>query len=241
MDGEYQPLTQYQPPEPYQPLIAPKSFGQKIKSFLIELIKFLIIFGFTFIITFSIANWPAIKSKYDWWKKARSGITEKKYLVVPKDMPNPPEKPGREKYELAENHIFIPKISVDSPIVWNIPEQDIVANLHRGVVHYDQSALPGNDGNVFITGHSSYYWWAQGPYSAIFALLDKLEKGDEIAINYKNQIYVYQVRESQVVNPYQVAIMKTKTGEKILTLMTCVPVGTNFRRLIIKAEQTSPQ
>lgn len=231
-----------EPPEVYPYETVQKTIKQKIKSFFVELAKFMFIFGITFIISFVAVNWPAIKRQWAYWQKLRSGDTVKKFLVVPKDVPQEvSKKPGREIYPLAENQLFIPKIDVLANIVWNIPEKDIVANLHKGVVHYDQSAFPGEKGTVFITGHSSYYWWSKGPYDAIFALLNRLEKGDEIAINYKNTIYIYQVSESFVVSPYQVEVMKSSSEKKSLTLMTCVPVGTNFRRLIINAVQFTPQ
>jgi len=135
--------------------------------------------------------------------------------------------------------IYIAKIGKKAPVVWNSApdEQTMLNNLHNGVVHYAGTALPGSGkGPIFISGHSSYYWWDSGKYKTVFATLDKLATGDEIKINYENTVYTYKVYDKQVVLPDQVDVLKP-TNEPVLALMTCVPVGTNLKRLIVWARQ----
>src|SRR3990167_11145314 len=109
----------------------------------------------------------------------------------------------------------------------------MLENLQKGVVHYAGTALPGTGkGPIFITGHSSYYWWDKGKYKTIFATLDKVSAGDEIKINYDNVIRTYKVYDKTIVLPEQVEVLKP-LNEPVLVLMTCVPVGTNLKRLLI--------
>lgn len=141
---------------------------------------------------------------------------------------------------LENNHLFIPKIYVNTPIIWNsaVDEKTMLSNLQNGVVHYRGSALPDEMGNVFITGHSSYYAWDKGKYKTVFTLLPKLEKDDQIALAYNNQVYVYEVTEKIVVKPTDTWVLNP-TDTPILSLMTCTPIGTNLKRLIVKAKPIS--
>jgi sortase A len=113
----------------------------------------------------------------------------------------------------------------------------MLENLQKGVVHYAGTPLPGEGkGPIFISGHSSYYSWDPGQYKTVFTNLDKLSEGDLIQIKYNDQLYTYRVYETVVVNPDQVDVLNS-VNEPTLDLMTCVPVGTNQQRLIIKAKQ----
>ncbi|MCL5795607.1 MAG: sortase [Patescibacteria group bacterium] len=144
--------------------------------------------------------------------------------------------------DLDNDNLIIPKINIKAPIVWNSPfeEKTMLANLQKGVVHYGFTPLPDSGkGPIFISGHSSYYWWDKGQYKTVFANLDQLENGDEIALAYNNVVYIYRVYEKITVKPEQVDVLN-QVDEPILALMTCTPAGTNLRRLIIKAKQISP-
>ncbi len=139
---------------------------------------------------------------------------------------------------VAENMLVVPKIKVRVPIVWNstADESTLLANLQHGVVHYGFTALPNTEsGNVFLSGHSSYYWWDPGKYKTVFALLDRLRPGDQAFLKYQDTVYAYQVRTSVVVDPSDVSVTNP-TREPMLSLMTCVPVGTSLRRLVIQAD-----
>ncbi len=147
-----------------------------------------------------------------------------------------------------ENRIVIPKMGQNIPIVgispqsllksdWDQLEKDIQTGLKDGVVHYPGTAEPGQLGNVFITGHSSYYFWDGGKYKDVFARLHDLEVGDEFTIFWEQDIYKYRIRERKVVPPEETSVLKQPTNEKIATLMTCTPIGTAKDRLILVAEQ----
>jgi LPXTG-site transpeptidase (sortase) family protein len=137
----------------------------------------------------------------------------------------------------AVDTIIIPKIGVNAPIVYmqSRDNAQILEDIKRGVGHYPDTALPGRVGNTFLTGHSSYYWWSDGQYKQVFALLDQLTIGDLVYIYYQGDRYVYRINHSQVVLPAQVEVLAQGT-EPTLTLMTCTPLGTSWKRLIVSAD-----
>ena len=150
--------------------------------------------------------------------------------------PSPDTLPPSPSTEPSVSNIALPKIGIQAPIVWNVTSNDVPAELRDGVVHIAGTASPGTPGNIFITGHSSDYWWTPGGYKSIFALLDKMEAGDEISITHKGFSYKYQVYNKAKVSRDDVSQFVTTDKKESLTLMTCWPVGTNWQRLIVQAE-----
>jgi len=130
----------------------------------------------------------------------------------------------------------IDKLDLLAPIVEDVDGENKNAYnkaLQGGVAHYKGTALPGEKSNIFIFGHSSTVT-GQGPYAKIFASLGDLEKGDEIIVFYKDKEYRYSVFDKQVVEKDETSVLDPTKKEQ-LTLMTCWPVGTNAKRMIIKA------
>ena len=148
--------------------------------------------------------------------------------------------PDPNKPIIKEDKIIIPKINVDAPLVFaqTADNKTILDTLQNGVVHYPGTALPGQVGNVFVTGHSSYYWWSGGGYNRVFTLLDKLQANDLVYIHYRGEEYIYKMRDSIVVLPKQTEVLKP-TSTPTLSIMTCVPIGTNLKRLIVRADLIS--
>jgi LPXTG-site transpeptidase (sortase) family protein len=137
--------------------------------------------------------------------------------------------------------ISIPKINVNAPVVYATDnnENDILTDLESGVVHYANTALPGQPGNSVIFGHSSNDWWEAGNYKFVFVLLDKLQTGDTFTVNYDSHQYIYQVTGSQVVEPTDLSVLN-QTTTPTMTLITCTPPGTSWKRLVVSAKQISP-
>jgi len=149
-------------------------------------------------------------------------------LGLPESIPSFNEDPTK------QDRLIIGKISVDVPISWNVPENEILSKLTSGVVHYENTSLPGNGGNIFIVGHSSNYSWIHSDYNSVFALLDKLIRGDQVEIYANGRRYVYSVSDKRVIEAKNVEVLD-ETKLETLTLMTCWPVGTSLNRLIIQA------
>lgn len=151
----------------------------------------------------------------------------------------------------VKNMLIIPKLNLKVPIVdpsyaamlkedWVQVEKDIQGALELGVVHYPGTAHPGQAGNFFITGHSSYYPWAQGKYKTIFARLHQLNAGDEYWVYYRGDKHRYVVREKREVSPSDTSVLDQPRDMRIATMMTCTPIGTALRRLILVAQEVDP-
>ena len=150
-----------------------------------------------------------------------------------------------------ENRIIIPKLGLNIPLVtpsyeallaedWEGLEGNIQEALKLGVVHYPGTARPGQTGNFFVTGHSSYYPWSPGKYKTVFARLHELDINDEYWVFYGGDKYRYIVRSKKEVKPTNVNVLDQPINKRTATLMTCTPVGTTLRRLIISAEEIDP-
>jgi len=141
----------------------------------------------------------------------------------------------------AESRIIIPRIKVNAPISWPFDrdEHSMLDALETGVAHFPGTAMPGQYGNTFLTGHSSYYAWSPGNYKSVFVLLDKLKMEDEVILWHEGHEYTYKIYDKFVVSPDNLDVLDQAPGKKVLTLMTCTPVGTNKNRLIYRAELIS--
>jgi LPXTG-site transpeptidase (sortase) family protein len=146
----------------------------------------------------------------------------------------------------SDNRIIIPRIDQNIPIVrisseslirrdWNALEKEMQSALKDGVVHYPGTSLPGQSGNIVITGHSSYFPWDSGRFKDVFALLHEVVEGDRIVVYYEQDKYIYEVKDIKIVLPEDIEVLK-QTPEDMLTLITCTPVGTNLKRLIVSAK-----
>lgn len=143
---------------------------------------------------------------------------------------------------MNNNEIYIPSMNIKAPINWNVTFNDsaIQQGLQTGVVQLKGTALPGEVGNVFISGHSSYLPFAKGDYKQVFATLPNTKLGDQIFIIHGGTLYTYKVENVFETKPTEIEIMKQST-DSVLTLSTCVPIGTATRRFIVQAKQISPK
>ena len=142
-----------------------------------------------------------------------------------------------------EPRLIIPKLNVDVPINFNVALSDVMAAMNHGVAHYriaGASAYPGEIGNFVITGHSAGDIYSSNPYKYIFSGLERLEDGDLIYVNYNSVRYTYRVIKKEIVDPSNVASLVVDTNKPLLTLVTCTPLGTSTNRLLVTAEQISP-
>jgi sortase A len=143
----------------------------------------------------------------------------------------------------APPKVIINKINVNAPVIFDqttVNEANFQKALQHGTVHYPNTAVPGQQGNVVIFGHSSGQWWAPGNYKFVFTLLNKLQYGDTIFVEYQGVRYIYRVSNISVVKPDDLSVLN-QGGNSMLTLITCTPVGTSQKRLIVQAQQIVPK
>lgn len=235
------------------------SFSERIWQF----IRFTVVTGMIFVVSFFALNFNAYKQIFegiinpDAQARAQEILGDatgdwlgEEFLPV-----LPDEKDVRKSFAWidmpiapTDDRLVIPKLGKSVPLVhmdtehiegenWNELEKQIQDSLRGGVVHYPGTAKPGQYGNVFMTGHSSYYPWDPGKFKDIFATLNKLEVGDRYYVYYDQIKYTYEVVDKKEVQPTNVEVLVQPKDKKISTLMTCTPVGTTLRRLIIQGEQ----
>ena len=145
----------------------------------------------------------------------------------------------------ADNRLIIPKLNVDVPINFGIPNDtaSINAAMENGVAQFSipgASAMPGEIGNLVITGHSAGDVYSSNQYKFIFSGLERLTNGDLIYIDYQGVRYTYTVVRMETVEPTDVAALVYETDKPMLTLITCTPLGTSRYRLLVTAEQINP-
>lgn len=132
--------------------------------------------------------------------------------------------------------VVIPRISANAKIIPNVDpfnEKVYQVALTRGVAHAKGTTVPGKEGNVFLFSHSSVNFYEANRYNSIFYLLDKLTEGDEIDLYYLNAKFKYVVTEKKVVDATDVKYLQGPATEKTVTLMTCWPAGTSWKRLLV--------
>ena len=141
--------------------------------------------------------------------------------------------------------LIIPKINVDVPVSYDVGTDNAsqMTAMANGLAHFPvagASSHPGEVGNTVLAGHSSNDLFDRGDYKFIFAQLEKLVIGDSVYANYKGKRYTYVVTKTQVVAPNDVAALVYPTTKPVITLLTCTPLGTALNRLLVTAEQVSP-
>ena len=118
--------------------------------------------------------------------------------------------------------IEIPSIDIRYPVM----EGTTGAVLNAGIGHIPETAGIGESGNCVLCGHNG------SRYGTFFTPLNQISIGDVVTIiDKKGQAHIYEVTETEVVNPYDNSI-KTQGEGKELTLFTCSQKGT--MRFVVK-------
>jgi LPXTG-site transpeptidase (sortase) family protein len=119
------------------------------------------------------------------------------------------------------SRIVIPAANVDAPVTEvGVVVEDGVPRWEtawRAAGHHIDSALPGQPGNMVITGHVSV---ADRRNLAVFASLDAVAPGDAIEVYSGASRYAYIVRDVLVVEPEAVHVLRSDSAATV-TLITC--------------------
>lgn len=134
--------------------------------------------------------------------------------------------------------IYIEKIdkniTVLNPVSRNIADLDTA--LLDGVVRHPDSAKLGQEGNVFILGHSSYLPTVFNSNFQAFNGIQNLEWGDTIEVTSDDAVYVYRVEKTFKAKAQDVTV-PIAGEDKLLTLATCNSFGSVDDRYIVEARQ----
>lgn len=125
-------------------------------------------------------------------------------------------------------YLSIPKLKIQNANVY-VDSND----LSKGLAHLPGSALPGEKGNVFISGHSAI----RPSFSikqALFSNLTDLKVKDQIIVDTPGSKFIYEVIGFKIVDPSDLSVVSVPdTMGRYISLMTCVPPGLNFKRLVV--------
>ena len=180
------------------------------------------------LILFVILNFPFV------WQNI------KYTFITPKTVSNEDLKSNIPTAKIEPNTLIIDSLGLKLPIVQTEEKTEDAYQeaLRHGVVHYPDTANPGEFGNAYIFGHSSDYAWAKGDYKTAFALLPRIERGAQIvASDWNGNPFKYKVVNTFVVNPEDLWVLDQQGYKKrLLTLQTSYPLGTALRRFIVAAE-----
>lgn len=139
---------------------------------------------------------------------------------------NAPEEKKIEKYTIS-----IPEIKVE-----NAEVSTVDYDLEKHLVQYLGTSIPGEPGTAVIFGHSTLpYLFDPNNYKTIFANAHKLEVGDEIFTTVEGVTYKYKIFSVVITEPEDTNILSQSYDHSYVTLVTCTPPGTIWKRLVLRA------
>ena len=132
--------------------------------------------------------------------------------------------------------LHVPALADYAP--WVVVEGTSVADLKAGPGHISGTALPGEVGNVVLSGHRT-------TYGAPFERFGDLQPGGLVVLETRDRWLTYTVTGSQIVAPRAIEVTYPVPGrkgaeptERLLTLTTCHPKYSARQRLIVSATLT---
>jgi len=137
--------------------------------------------------------------------------------------------------------LTIDKIGASAAIIQDVSPYDskeYQLALKDGVAHASGTKVPGQGGNIFLFAHSSADLLTAERYNSVFYLMHHLMPGDTIKLWYQGLEHDYLVTEKHFVSPNDTKYLTTNYSVETLTLMTCWPPGTTFKRLIVLAKRS---
>jgi sortase A len=121
--------------------------------------------------------------------------------------------------------LFIPKLKSELPIVEGTDPDE----LDKGVGHFKGSFLPGERGQIVLSGHRD----------TVFRHIGELKLNDLLVIKLSTGDHRYKIVHTKIVNSNDTAIITLQNEKEELILTTCYPfsyIGNAPKRYIIYAE-----
>lgn len=131
----------------------------------------------------------------------------------------------RADYQSGQMVLKIPRMGVDAAVQKGVTNADM--DLGPGL--FDYSQLPGTEGcNVSIGAHRDIK-------GAEFYFIHKLTEGDLFYLVYNQKIYVYEYKDTKVIEPSDWGPIYMQDFD-CLTLISCTPIGTSRQRIVLRAQ-----
>lgn len=163
--------------------------------------------------------------------ESSDSVTPKDYTNAKNWFPNFNHSLALEKPKVSSYALSIPKIRIQDAYVSTTD-----MNLGKHLVNFQGTSIPGDFGNAVIFGHSTLpQLYNPKDYKTIFANIYKLEIGDSIYPVVNGVTYLYKIYNITIVDPNDTSAFTQNYDNSYLTLVTCTPPGTLWKRLVIKA------
>lgn len=131
--------------------------------------------------------------------------------------------------------LTIPKLKITDAMVSTVDY-----HLDKHLINYAGTALPSERGTSIVFGHSTLpQLFDQKNYKTIFSTLHTLKVGDIVIAKVDNKMYMYRVYQMNVVSADDTSIFTQEYDDSYLTLVTCTPPGTVWKRLVIRTKLVS--
>jgi sortase A len=154
-------------------------------------------------------------------KPHKPDLPDRKFKQLWSTLPYPGENIGDLKFA---------SVGLDVPVVQGTGADQ----LKQGAGHYAGSVLPGQGGNVVISGHRD----------TVFRKLKNIQKGDQVTFTTKYGDFVYEITDFKIVHADDQTVI-VPTDYETLTLTTCYPfnyIGDAPDRFIVYTKLvTQPQ
>lgn len=138
---------------------------------------------------------------------------------------------GRSDVKITSFKLSIPKLDITNAVVSTIDN-----DLAKHLVNYLGTSIPPEKGNAVVFGHSTLpQLFNKNDYKTIFTNIYTLTPGDEIVVDVLGNVYKYKIENVTVVDPENTSVLEQNYSDSFLTLVTCTPPGTTWKRLVIKA------
>jgi sortase A len=128
--------------------------------------------------------------------------------------------------------LSIPKLTISNAYVSTLD-----TNVDMHLVHFPGTALPPSKGTAAVFGHSTLpQLFDPTNYKTIFAKAHTLAVDDTIDVAINNAVYTYRIITINVVDAEDTSYLTQEYNDSYLTIITCTPPGTVWKRLIIKSK-----
>ncbi len=127
--------------------------------------------------------------------------------------------------------LLINSAEIEGNIVYGTDGENL---LREGFWHHPGTVYPGDNGCSVIFGHRRYH---MPPQKNTFYNLDKIDIDDRVEIMLNDGTWLeYKVTNIEIISPSQLdSIVTSDYDDYLLKLITCHPLGTSKKRLVVTA------
>ena len=134
--------------------------------------------------------------------------------------------------QLSSYSFSIPKINIQNSEVSTID-----TDLTKHLIQFPGTTTPPNKGNTVIFGHSTLpQLYNPKDYKTIFANIHDVKVDNTIIVTINNTLYTYKIFSITIVDAEDTSYLTQEYDNSYITIVTCTPPGTTWKRLILKAK-----